>query len=487
MRAAWRALAVLCLANFLILLDTTIVNTAAPDIMADLGAGLDDVVWVLNGYLLAFAALLVVFGRVGDVVGPRAVFVAGLLVFTAASVLCGLSGTPGVLVAARVVQGVGAAALTPQALVLISAVFPADRRGAAFGVFTAVAGVAAVCGPTLGGLLVTEFGWPSVFYLNVPLGLLGAYLAVRFVPERRTARPHRFDVVGVVLATAALVALVFGLVEGQRHEWGTIAGPVTVPGVLALGVVLAVAFVRWERGRPEPLVPPALVRDPGYRVPVLITLLTSFSLYGLLLVFVLETQVLLGMSPLVSGVTALPWTVALSAVAPLGGRLADRLGGRVPLVVGLSVYGLGVLGVAFLPGADASSGAFLAPMAAVGVGMGLAIAPTTTEAMRGVAPEHTGAASGVLTTARQIGAALGAAVVGAVLQNRLADALRDGDPARDVRSALVTGFGARDEAFEAAFLGAARPALLVVAGSVFLGALLATRLRAPVRVGTPRG
>ncbi|WP_433273396.1 DHA2 family efflux MFS transporter permease subunit [Actinosynnema sp. CS-041913] len=525
----WRALAVLCLANFLILLDTTIVNTAAPDIMAGIGAGIDDVLWVLNGYLLAFASLLIIFGRIGDLVGPRAVFVAGLALFTAASVLCGLSGTPGLLIAARVLQGIGAAALVPQALVLISAIFPAERRGAAFGIFTAVAGVAAVSGPTVGGLLITHLGWQSVFYLNVPFGLLGLLLAVRFVPDPRSRRPHRFDLVGVVLATFALLGLVYGLVEGQRHDWGTIAGPIGIPLVFAVSAALGVGFVRWERRRREPLVPPALFRDRDYPIATAITLLTSFSMYGLLLVFVLETQTLLGMSPLMSGVTALPWTVALSAVAPFGGRLADRVGGRILLVVGLSVYALGVLGVAFLTGPGASFGTFLAPMLAVGVGMGLAVAPTTTEAMRGVPPDLAGAASGVLNTARQVGAALGAAVIGAVLQNRLVAALRaeavtlaDRLPEAS-RPRFLAGFedavarglqlgtgqhggipvpadlppdqaarfaGLVREAFDTAFAAAARPALVVVAGAVLLGGALATRMTAPVPVaaqGKPRG
>src|SRR5262245_2753798 len=160
----WRALLVLCIANFLVLLDTTIVNTAAPDIMGSLDVGISEILWVLNGYLLAFASLLIVFGRLGDMVGPRTLFVLGLGVFTIASVQCGLSETAGQLIAARVLQGIGAAMLSPQAIVLISAIFPAHRRGAAFGIFTAVAGIAAVSGPTLGGLLVTELGWQSVFY-----------------------------------------------------------------------------------------------------------------------------------------------------------------------------------------------------------------------------------------------------------------------------------------------------------------------------------
>ncbi len=316
-------MAVLCTANFLILVDTTIVNTAAPAIMADLGAGLDQIVWILNGYLLAFAALLIVFGRVGDVLGSRNVFAAGLGLFTAASLGCALAPGPWQLVAARVVQGVGAAALIPQALALITAIFPARRRGLALGLFTAVAGVASVGGPTLGGLLITRYGWPAVFLINVPVGLAALPLTFRLVPDLRAPnRPHRFDTVGVLLAVGGLVTLVYGLLERAA-----------VP--LAIAALALLLFTLWERRHPEPLLQPALFRHRNFTLAAAITAITSFALYGLLLVFVVETQTVLGMTPLMSGVTALPMTLALTALAPLSGRLADRVGGRLPLTAGL--------------------------------------------------------------------------------------------------------------------------------------------------------
>jgi MFS family permease len=476
----WAALTVLCIANFLILLDTTIVNTALPDIQSSLSAGIDEALWVLNGYLLAFASLLIVFGRLGDVVGPRTVFVAGLGVFTVASALCALATSAGALVAARVLQGLGAAALLPQALVLISAIFPAHRRGAAFGVFTAVAGIASVSGPTLGGLLITEFGWQSIFYLNLPVGLLGIVLAVRLVPDlrvnprerpghprpaapRRVARTprrwHRFDLPGVLLATLGLVGVTYGLVEGERQHWGQVAGPVSIPAVLAAGAVLLVAFVLWERRAPEPLIPLGLFRDRNFSLATLITLATSFALFGLLLVFVLETQTMLGMSPLMFGVTGLPWTLTLSAVAPVAGRLADRVGGRVLLVAGLACYAAGVLGVALVGSSTSTAATFVLPLVVVGVGTGMTFAPATTEALRGIAPQQVGAASGVLNTARQVGAALGAAVVGALLQHRLASG--------------------------ASFLSASRLSLAVVAAVVLAGSGLAVFMRRPAPAAVP--
>ncbi len=440
----WRVLGVLCVANFLVLLDTTIVNTAVPDMMTRLDVGLGEILWILNGYLLALASLLVFFGRLGDLAGPRRLFVAGLALFTLASALCGLANDPAQLIAARVVQGVGAAILSPQAFVLIAAIFPPQRRGAAFGLFTGVAGIAAISGPTLGGLLVTEFGWQSVFLLNVPVGLAGIVLALRVIPDARTGRRHRFDVVGMLLVTLGLVGLVYGLIESDRPQWG----------VFGLSAAALTGFVLWERGRTDALVPLELYRDRGYRVATVLTLVTAFSIAGFLLVFVLQTQRLLGMSPLMSGVAALPWTLALSAVAPVAGRLADRFGGRWLLVGGLGLYALGVCGTALLPDAASSAWVFVAPLLAVGAGQGLAIAPATTEALRTIPADTAGAASGVLNTARHVGSALGAAVAGVLLQARLDDGL-------DV---------------------AARTTFLVLAAVIAAGAILA--LRIPVHANT---
>ncbi|MDP9870305.1 MULTISPECIES: DHA2 family efflux MFS transporter permease subunit [Streptosporangium] len=521
----WLALGVLCIANFLILLDTTIVNVAAPDMMRTLGAGLDKVLWVLNGYLLAFASSLIVFGRLGDLLGPRSVFVAGLGLFTLASALCGLSQTPDQLIAARVLQGVGAAALLPQALVLISAIFPPERRGGAFGIFAAVAGVASVSGPTLGGLLVTRLGWQSIFYLNVPVALAGMLLALRYVPGLRPGVSHRFDLVGVLLATSGLSALVYGLVEGERHGWGTVAGPVTIPGILAVAGVLLVLFVLWERRQPEPLLPLRLFRNRNYTIATLITLIMSFSLYGLLFVFMIEAQAVLGMSPLAAGVAGLPLTLALTVVAPAAGRLTDRVGGRILLIVGLACCSLGVFAVAVVSATSATAATFLVPFLVVGVGMGLTFAPATTEAMREIPPRQAGAASGVLNTARQVGAALGAAVIGAVLQNRLAESLlreageRLAQLPEGVRQAYLAGLGAgaapggpaagppatgplpgalpadvaarfarlTREAFGEGFVAAGRPTLGVVAAVLLLGSLLAVfMVRRRRAVAAPR-
>ena len=234
-RSPWSVLPPLCLGFFMIMLDTTIVNIAVPTLVRELGASLTAVGWVNSAYLLTFAVLLLVTGRLGDRFGPRRVFILGLVVFTAASAACGLADSIGVLVAARAVQGVGAALMTPQTMSMITRVFPPARRGAAMGVWGAVAGVATITGPVLGGLLVETAGWELIFFINVPVGLVALWFSFRNLPALAT-HARSFDVVGVVLSVVGMSLLVFGLQEGDTYDWGAIAGPVTVWTVIAAGV-----------------------------------------------------------------------------------------------------------------------------------------------------------------------------------------------------------------------------------------------------------
>ena len=233
-RNPWLALVVLCLGFFMILLDATIVNVAVPTMAVALHATLDQLLWVLNAYLLTLAALLITSGRVGDIVGPRTMFVIGLVVFTTASVLCGLSQNADQLIAARVLQGVGAAIMSPQTLVIIAAIFPAERRGAALGITASITALATVAGPTVGGFLVTYVDWRWIFFINVPVGIVGFVATFFLVPDLRPGRKHRIDVVGVILSTLGLGAIVYGLIEGQRYNWSTIEGTsLTIPEVIA--------------------------------------------------------------------------------------------------------------------------------------------------------------------------------------------------------------------------------------------------------------
>jgi EmrB/QacA subfamily drug resistance transporter len=445
-RSPWLALLVVCLGTFAILLDTTIVSVAIPSLLPDLHASFDQALWITNGYLMVFAALLIVASRLGDMFGPRRMFVLGLAVFAVSSALCGAAQSPGQLIAARVVQGVGAAALAPQGLVVIQAVFPRHRMGAAFGIFAAMVGLAAVCGPTVGGLLTTYLSWRWVFYVNLPIAALGIVLSYVFVPEVRTGRRHRLDPVGVLLATAGLAALVYGLIEGQRYDWGTVAGGVTIPEILAAGALILAGFVWWESRQPEPLVPLKLFRNRTFAIMAVLNAVVQFALQSMLTVNAINLQSVLHASAVRAGLTALPMTVALTAMAPFAGRLADRFGGKYVIVAGLVVYAAGITGVALVSSTHATSLTFAPPLLVGGLGMGAIFAPLTTEAVRAAPAALAGAASGILNTGRQLGATLGGAVTGAVLADQLTTQMHQravtaaGQLPPAARPAFVNGF-----------------------------------------------
>src|SRR5262245_54337814 len=236
----WLVLIILCLGFFMILLDTTIVNIAIPSMSESLDASLSDILWVLNAYILVFAVLLITAGRLGDLYGPKRLFMIGLVIFTLASVACGFAQTPAQMIAFRVLQGIGGALLTPQTLSVLTVIFPPDRRGAAFGIWGAVAGVATLAGPVLGGWLVTDFGWRWIFFVNLPVGIVTLVGAAIVMPDLKLNRKHRLDWVGTILVTAALFLITFGLIEGQPHDWGEVWGPVTIPEIIMAGVVLLV-------------------------------------------------------------------------------------------------------------------------------------------------------------------------------------------------------------------------------------------------------
>ncbi|MFJ8017071.1 DHA2 family efflux MFS transporter permease subunit [Streptomyces sp. NPDC096339] len=439
----WAVLATLGLGFFMTLLDLTIVNIAIPDMMERLGSSLDEALWVVSAYALVLAVTLITFGRLGDLRGPRTLFAAGVVLFTLASIACGLAAGPGTLIATRAVQGLGAAMMVPQTMVMIVAVFPADRRGAAMGVWGSIAGVATISGPTLGGLIVSTVGWRWIFFINVPVGIAVLALTFMLVPDIRPARAHKFDVVGVLIVTAALFCLSFGLQEGERYDWN--AG---IMALIAGGVALLGVFVLHQRRKQEdePLVPFALFRDRNFTVMTVIVALISMALLGLVLPMNIYLQSVLGMSAVQAGLTLAPSPLLSMLTAPFAGRMSDRIGGKYVLLFGLAVYGIGISLVLALAAVDSRWYTFTLPMAVVGLGTGCLLAPMATEAMRGVPPRLAGAASGVNNTIRQIGSVLGASVVGAVLQSRLATTLheeaanRSGDLPAQSREGFVAAF-----------------------------------------------
>ncbi len=417
----WAVLIVVSLGFFMTLLDLTIVNIAIPNMITNLHASLDDVLWVINAYALVLAVLVITAGRLGDLIGPRIMFAAGIAVFTAASAACGLAPSPGWLIGFRAVQGLGAAMLMPQTLTIITNTFPPERRGAAFGVWGAVAGVATIAGPTLGGLLVTAFDWRWIFFVNLPIGMLVLVLAFVIIPDLRLGRKHRLDIPGVLLASAALLAICYGLVEGQKYDWGTITSFISIPLILGAGVVLLVAFLvvqKLMQGR-EPLVPFALFRDRNYAVTNWVSGVLAVGMMGIFLPFTIYLQSVLAFSALKAGLVMAPMSLVSMFVAPVAGRMTDKIGGKFILMSGLLLFAAGMGWMALIAHPGKSWQSFLAPLIVAGLGMGCIFAPLITVAMRNVDPRMAGAASGVLNTVRQVGLVIGTAAVGALLQNRL--------------------------------------------------------------------
>ncbi len=417
----WVVLLVVSLGFFMTLLDLTIVNIAIPNMITQLHASLDDVLWVINAYALVLAVLVITAGRLGDLLGPRIMFMGGVALFTAASAACGLAPSPGWLIGFRAVQGLGAAMLMPQTLTIITNTFPPERRGAAFGVWGAVAGVATIAGPTLGGLLVTAFDWRWIFFVNLPIGVIVLLITPVIIPDLRLGRRHRIDVPGVLLASAALLAICYGLVEGQKYNWGTITSFISIPLILGLGVVLLIAFLAVQKltQEREPLVPFAVFRDRNFSVINWVSGVLAVGMMGIFLPFTIFLQSVLGFSALKAGLTMAPASLLSMFVAPAAGRMTDKIGGKYILMSGLILFGAGMGWLALIAHPSSSWQSFLPPLIVAGIGMGGTFAPMVTTAMRNIQPQMAGAASGVLNTVRQVGLVIGTATVGALLQNRL--------------------------------------------------------------------
>lgn len=416
----WRALIALCLGFFMILVDTTIVSIATPALMADLDANVTQALWITSGYLLAYAVPLLVTGRLGDRFGPRRLYLTGLAVFTAASLACGLSSTLAGLVAARVVQGLGAACMTPQTMAIITRTFPAANRGRAMSLWGATAGVASLVGPALGGVLLVSAGWPWIFFVNIPVGIVAFALAWRFVPvlERH---PHRFDWLGVALSAAGTFLVVFGIQEGETFSWGAIAGPVQIWHLIAAGVLLLLAFVATQSRRREPLLPLALFRDRNFSLASLGITAVGATVAAHALPFILYGQNARGWSALEVALIMAPSAVLGGVLAPVAGRLVDRVHPRYVGGVGLALFSLSLVWLALLMRADAPPvWVFLFPFALLGVANAGTWSPLSTTATRNLPGAWAGAGSGFYNTSRQMGSVLGSAAIAALLTARLA-------------------------------------------------------------------
>src|SRR6201996_7605922 len=428
----WAVLGTLSLGFFMALLDLTIVSIAIPSMQRGLHASLAEIGWGINAYVIVLAVLMITAGRLGDLRGKRTLFIAGIAVFTLASAACGISQTAAEVIVARAFQGLGAALFVPQTMAVIIAIFPAGRRGTAMGIWGGVAGLATIAGPTIGGVLVSGLGWRWIFFVNLPIGAVTIALAAAVLPEITIRRHQRMDPFGILLASAALVAITFGLVEGQSYGWGRVWSFISIPLILAAGAVLLAVFliVQARRQDRDPLLPFGLFADRSYALMGGANMLVSVGLVGMALPLTLYLQSALGFSPLKAGLTMAPASLMSAVAAPFAGRLADK-DGRYLVAAGFTLYagGLGVIAAVAGPACtwyDLLPGFLLA-----GLGTGCTMSPMQTIATRNVAPRFAGAAAGTLNTLRQVGSALGSAIVLAVIQSSLAaghsytSALRD--------------------------------------------------------------
>lgn len=413
-KQAWQALAALVVGFFMILLDQTIVAVAAPAMMVDLDADFTGVVWVSSVYLLCVLVPLLFTGRLGDRYGQRNIYRVGITIFTVSSAACGLAPTIEWLIFARAVQGVGAAILMPQTMSVINRVFARDRRGTAYGVWGSVGGLAGVIAPLLGGFLVSAAGWPAIFWINIPFGILSFVLVTLWVPEMpRHAR--RIDTLSVVVSLVGMSSLVYGILEGPRRggDWLSIAA-------IAFGIILMSVFL-WlqstaEKRETEALVPLAIFKVRNFSIAAFSISTMGFTVASMMLPTMFYLQEGLGMPARTAGLMTMPMMFVSIVFSPVVGKLCDRIHPRILSMTGFGTMGLslGALGIVMLR--DWGLTAFLISMFAMGVGSTLIWAPNSATAMRTIPPKFMGAASGVYNTTRQTGSVIGSAAVGALMQ-----------------------------------------------------------------------
>ena len=414
----WNALWALLVGFFMILLDATIVAVANPSIMDALGADYDAVIWVTSAYLLAYAVPLLLAGRLGDRFGPRNLYLAGLAVFTAASLWCGLAGSIEVLVAARVVQGVGAALLTPQTLSVITRIFPAARRGVALSVWGATAGVATLVGPLAGGVLVDGLGWQWIFIVNVPIGIVGFALALVFVPSLPT-KSRGFDVLGVVLSGVGMFLIVFALQEGQSHGW---APWIWILVVVGIGAMLA--FVYWQAVNPrEPLIPLQIFRDTDFSMSNVGIAVIGFAVTAMFLPVMFYAQAVCGLSPTRAALLTAPMAISSGVLAPFVGKLVDRTDPRPIVGFGFSAVAIALTWLSIEMTPTTPIWRLLLPFLLTGIGMAFIWSPLAATATRNLPPEVAGAGSGVYNTTRQVGGVLGSAGMAAFMTAQISTAM----------------------------------------------------------------
>jgi EmrB/QacA subfamily drug resistance transporter len=471
----WPALWALCLGFFMILVDSTIVSVAIPSMMAGLHADINEVLWVTSAYLLAYAVPLLITGRLGDRFGPKVLYQLGLVLFTVSSAWCGLSGSIGMLIIARVFQGLGAAMMTPQTMAVITRTFPANRRGTAMGLWGAVAGVAMLVGPILGGVLIDSLGWEWIFFINVPVGVVALALALKLVP-RLPIHSHRFDVLGVVLSAVGMFLLVFGIQEGETYDWGTISGPITVWALIIAGVVVLGVFVVWQAlNRAEPLVPLNLFKDRNFSLANIGITAVGFAITGLAFPLMLYAQKVLGLSPTKSALLLIPMAVLAGVLAKPVGNLVDRVHPRYLAGFGLTGMIPAQISLWQVLTAGRAIWEIELPIALMGIASAFMWSPLSATATRNLPMHAAGAGSGVYNATRQVGAVLGSAGIAVIMQSRLVAALGSGASSGGdyAQGGVLPGF------VQAGFSRAMGESLLLPAAVLVIGLIAALLFARP--------
>src|ERR671925_258246 len=407
-RRGW-TFAIVSIALFMVVLDNLVVTNALPSIRADLGATIQSLEWTVNAYTLSYAVLLLTGAALGDRFGRRRMFVLGLGLFTVASAAAALAPSTEALIAARAVQGVGAAIVTPLTLTLLAEAFPPERRGLAIGAWSGISGLGVALGPVVGGAVVDGISWQWIFWLNVPIGIALLPLAARRLTESRG--PNRsLDLPGLGLAGAGLLGIVYGIVRGSELGWTS----TTVLSSLIAGGVLLTAFLAWQHRAKEPMLPLRFFRSRAFTAVNGVSFAMYFGVFGSIFLLAQFFQVTQGYSPLEAGLRTLPWTAMPMLVAPIAGLLSDRIGSRPLMATGLALQAGAIAWLASVSSPSLPYGELVIPFMMAGVGMALVFAPAANAVLGAVRPEEAGQASGATNAIRELGGVLGVAVLAAI-------------------------------------------------------------------------
>ena len=448
----WWTLAAVSFGLFMIMLDNTIVNVALPTIQRELHIGISELEWVVNGYALTFAVLMLTGGKLADMLGRRRIFIVGLLIFTLASLACGLATNAHFLIGARIVQGAGAALMNPATLSIITATFPPRQRGMAIGIWAGTSAMALAIGPLVGGLITQYIDWSWIFFINVPVGIVGIVVARLVIAESRdTSREQRLDLPGLITSAVGLFGLTYGLIEANNYGWTS--GRILL--CFAVAVVGLAAFAFLELRQRLPMLDLGLFKNSTFAGSNITMMLVALAMFGVFFYVSLYMQNILGYSPTRAGAAFLPMTILIILIAPVAGKFSDRVGSRWLVGIGMTLVAGSLLIFSRL-GQDSNFWDLFPGLIIGGIGMALTMTPTTAAAMGSVAVDKAGVGSAVLNSMRQVGGALGIAIMGAIV----AASVHVPPTSPEAPAQFVTGF---QHALEVAAAIAFAAALVAVA------------------------